>query len=104
MWSSQNTSSFNRELLITIWILVAARQLGFLDANECPKMCKLAYEYLKNTKGCKDSIYEYFTSEADADSLYIELIEELDRCILSYFAFHWSQTSLMISQVNHKKN
>ncbi|XP_004288444.1 PREDICTED: uncharacterized protein LOC101300668 [Fragaria vesca subsp. vesca] len=76
-----------------------ARQLGFSDANECPKMCKLAYEYLQNSKGCKDSIYEYFTSEADADSVYIEFTEELDRCILGYFAFHWSQTSHMISQV-----
>ncbi|XP_061991053.1 calmodulin calcium-dependent NAD kinase-like [Rosa rugosa] len=76
-----------------------ARQLGFLDANECPKMCKLAYKYLKNSEGCKDSIYEYFASEEDAESVYIEFTEELDRCILSYFAFHWSQTSHMISQV-----
>ncbi|KAM1984752.1 hypothetical protein TB2_012443 [Malus domestica] len=76
-----------------------ARQLGILDANECPQLCKLAYDYLRKTKGCEDNIYEYFALEADPDSLYINLIDEFDRCILSYFAFHWSQATIKISQV-----
>ncbi|KAL6343654.1 hypothetical protein AAG906_025019 [Vitis piasezkii] len=44
-------------------------------------------------------MYEYFSSQPDADSLYIKLVEELDRCTLSYFGFHWTQASLMINQV-----
>ncbi|CAB4292213.1 unnamed protein product [Prunus armeniaca] len=75
-----------------------ARQLGILDANECPQLCKLAYDYLRKSKGYED-IYAYLASEADADSLCISLMQEFERCILSYFAFHWSQATLMISQV-----
>ncbi|KAH9764583.1 calmodulin calcium-dependent NAD kinase [Citrus sinensis] len=37
--------------------------------------------------------------EAEPESLYVKLVEEFDRCILSYFTFHWSHASLMISQV-----
>uniref|UniRef100_A0A5B7AYA6 Zeta toxin domain-containing protein n=1 Tax=Davidia involucrata TaxID=16924 RepID=A0A5B7AYA6_DAVIN len=85
-----------------------ARQIGFNDASECPQLCKLAYEYLKTAKGFEGGIYEYFANEPNADSLYVKLVEELDRCILAYFAFHWSQASLMIRQVlsvgsEHKK-
>lgn len=76
-----------------------ARQMGFDDTNECPQLCKLAYEYLKKSKGCEDNIYEFFSKEAEPESLYVKLVEEFDRCILSYFAFHWSHASLMISQV-----
>lgn len=76
-----------------------ARQMGFDDTNECPQLCKLAYAYLKKSKGCEDNIYEYFSKEAEPESLYVKLVEEFDRCILSYFAFHWSHASLMISQV-----
>ncbi|KAH0993904.1 hypothetical protein GBA52_005387 [Prunus armeniaca] len=75
-----------------------ARQLGILDANECPQLCKLAYDYLRKSKGYED-IYAYLASEADAESLCISLMQEFERCILSYFAFHWSQATLMISQV-----
>lgn len=73
--------------------------MGFDDTNECPQLCKLAYEYLKKSKGCEDNIYEFFSKEAEPESLYVKLVEEFDRCILSYFAFHWSHASLMISQV-----
>ena len=73
--------------------------MGFRDGNECPQLCKLAYDYLRKVKGCEDRIYEYFANEAEADSLYIKLIEEFDKCILSYFAFHWGQASLLINQV-----
>ncbi|KAI4369674.1 hypothetical protein MLD38_018091 [Melastoma candidum] len=79
-----------------------ARQLGFGDAAECPQLCKLATEYLKRTKGCEDDIYEYLSSqegEGDPDALFVKLTEEMERCILSYFAFHWSQASAMINQV-----
>ncbi|XP_034685091.1 uncharacterized protein LOC117914041 [Vitis riparia] len=76
-----------------------ARQMGFADPDECPQLCNLAYDYLKKSKGCDENMYEYFSSQPDADSLYIKLVEELDRCTLSYFGFHWTQASLMINQV-----
>ncbi|XAR49025.1 UDP-N-acetylglucosamine kinase [Bertholletia excelsa] len=76
-----------------------ARQLGFEDASECPNLCKLADQYLKKSQGNEGSLFDYFGNEPDAESLYVELVEELDRCVLSYFAFHWSNASLMISQV-----
>ncbi|KAA8527712.1 hypothetical protein F0562_035419 [Nyssa sinensis] len=76
-----------------------ARQIGFNDASECSQLCKLAYEYLKRSKGCEDIIFEYFASDPNAKSLSVKLVEEFDRCILAYFAFHWSQASLMITQV-----
>lgn len=76
-----------------------ARQIGFADPNECPQLCKLAYDYLRKSKDCEGNIYEFFANEPEAESLYVKLIEELDRCILSYFAFHWTQVSHMITQV-----
>ncbi|KAL0548185.1 hypothetical protein IC582_012632 [Cucumis melo] len=85
-----------------------ARQLGISDVDECPQLCKLANNYLRKTKGCEEEIYAYFASEAEGESLYVKLVNEFDQCILSYFAFHWSQASLMITQVlgvdsEHKK-
>ncbi|KAK3043469.1 hypothetical protein RJ639_002048, partial [Escallonia herrerae] len=76
-----------------------ARQIGFKDGSECPKLCKLATEYLVKSKGSEGRIYEYFGHEPDLNFLYVKLVEEFDRCILGYFAFHWSHASLMISQV-----
>lgn len=76
-----------------------ARQMGFKDRRECPHLCKLASEYVKKTGGFEDDIYTFFANEPDADSLFVKLVEEFERCILSYFAFHWSQADLMISQV-----
>ncbi|KAI6694155.1 hypothetical protein NL676_021865 [Syzygium grande] len=76
-----------------------ARQLGFEDGRECPRLSKLAMEYLKRTKGCGEDIWEFFASEPDAESLCDKLMDEFERCILSYFAFHWSQAPAMISQV-----
>ncbi|KAK3190240.1 hypothetical protein Dsin_029801 [Dipteronia sinensis] len=76
-----------------------ARQLGFADANECPQLCKLAYDYLKKSKGCEDNMYDFFSNESEAESLYVKLVEEFDKCILGYFAFHWSQAPSMITQV-----
>ncbi|WCJ23949.1 P-loop containing nucleoside triphosphate hydrolases superfamily protein [Euphorbia peplus] len=76
-----------------------ARQLGFSDPNECPQLCKLAYDYLRKSKDCENNIYEFFANEPQAESLYVTLIEEFDKCIMSYFAFHWTQVSQMITQV-----
>ncbi|GLT78670.1 hypothetical protein SLA2020_501980 [Shorea laevis] len=76
-----------------------ARQLGFADASEIPQLSMLVYGYLKSSKGFKESIYEYLADDPAAETLYVKLIEELERCILSYFAFHWSQASTMISEV-----
>ncbi|KAJ0769992.1 putative calmodulin calcium-dependent NAD kinase NADKc [Helianthus annuus] len=45
-------------------------------------------------------MYVYFSNhKEEVESLSIKLVEELERCILSYFAFHWSHASLMINQV-----
>lgn len=76
-----------------------ARQMGFGDANECPQLCKLAYDYLKKSEGYDEMIFEYLAKEADAESLYVKLMGEFESCILSYFAFHWTQASHMITQV-----
>ncbi|XP_058105500.1 calmodulin calcium-dependent NAD kinase-like isoform X1 [Magnolia sinica] len=76
-----------------------ARQMGFGDMKECPQLCKLAYGYLTKSKGCEDNIYVYFSNDPNADSLCMKLIEEFDKCILAYFAFHWSHAPHMISQV-----
>ncbi|XAR57353.1 hypothetical protein NMG60_11025469 [Bertholletia excelsa] len=76
-----------------------ARQIGFEDPSECPQLCKLAYEYLMKSKDCESIIYEYLANEPNGEELYMKLVEEFDRCILSYFAFHWSQASHIISQV-----
>ncbi|KAK0608543.1 hypothetical protein LWI29_032147 [Acer saccharum] len=86
-------------IMLIVYILCTARQLGFADANECPQLCKLAYDYLKKSKGCEDNMYDYFSNESEAESLYVKLVEEFDKCILSYFAFHWSQAPSMITQV-----
>lgn len=76
-----------------------ARQLGFRDASEIPKLSNLAYNYLKKSKAFELSIYEYLADYPAAETLYVKLVEELERCILTYFAFHWNQASDMISQV-----
>ncbi|PPD85503.1 hypothetical protein GOBAR_DD17565 [Gossypium barbadense] len=76
-----------------------ARQMGFKDRRHCPLLCKLATEYIRKCDGCEEDIYTYFSNEPDVDSLFVKLVEEFERCILSYFAFHWSHADLMISQV-----
>ncbi|XP_011029881.1 PREDICTED: uncharacterized protein LOC105129489 isoform X8 [Populus euphratica] len=76
-----------------------ARQMGFADADECPRLCKLAYDYLKRSEGCEKNIYDFFANLPEFESLYVKLMEEFEKCILTYFAFHWSRASLFISQV-----
>lgn len=73
--------------------------MGFKDESECPRLGELVQEYLRRSKGCDNTIFEYFANEEDAESLYIKLENELERCILAYFAFHWSKASVFISQV-----
>ncbi|XP_058770790.1 calmodulin calcium-dependent NAD kinase-like isoform X2 [Vicia villosa] len=76
-----------------------ARQMGFVDAGEVPELCRLAQDYLRNSEGCKESIYQYVANGEDPNALYAKLIDEFERCILSYFAFHWNRASFIISQV-----
>ncbi|KAL4287926.1 hypothetical protein AHAS_Ahas19G0235000 [Arachis hypogaea] len=79
-----------------------ARQMGFEDASEVGELCKMAEEYLRKSKGCEESIYEYLANDGDnngSDLMYVKLIEEFERCILSYFSFHWNHASFLISQV-----
>lgn len=82
----------------------AARQIGFEDEKECPNLGKLAIDYLKKTKKCEENIYTYFRSNhhPDVESICIKLIEELDKCILGYFGFHWSHTNDTITKVEEK--
>lgn len=86
-------------LVLNWYICGAARQMGFADRRECPHLCKLASDYIKKTEGCEENIYEFFANDPDADSLFIKLIEEFERCTLSYFAFHWRHAHTMIGQV-----
>lgn len=81
-----------------------ARQLGFEDGSECPQLCKLAVDYLKRTEGCEGSIYEYFAGEPDSESLRDKLLNELERCILAYFSFHWDQATVIINQVTRYRD
>ncbi|XP_057423721.1 calmodulin calcium-dependent NAD kinase-like isoform X2 [Lotus japonicus] len=76
-----------------------ARQIGFEEEDQVPALCIVAQDYLRKSKGCDQSIYEYLANENDAGSLYVKLVDEFERCILSYFAFHWTQAPSMISQV-----
>lgn len=76
--------------------------MGFKDRKSCPHLCKLASEYIRKSEGCEDDLYAFFEKEPDADSLFVKLVEEFERCILSYFAFHWSHGDVLISQVSSR--
>ncbi|EPS72939.1 hypothetical protein M569_01820, partial [Genlisea aurea] len=76
-----------------------ARQFGFEDESECSDLVRLAYEYLKKSPGIDGKLFEYFSSQPNCEGLYVKLVRELERCILGYFAFHWSQAPQMITQV-----
>ncbi|THU65379.1 hypothetical protein C4D60_Mb05t03020 [Musa balbisiana] len=79
--------------------VIAARQMGIEDVNECPNLCKMAHDYLRRTKACEDNLFAFFANDPDHESLYVKLVEELDKCILGYFAFHWNHTTPLIKQV-----
>lgn len=74
--------------------------MGFSDRRHCPHLFKFAADYIMKAEGSEEEMYLFFAEEPQADSLFIKLIEELERCILSYFAFHWSNAPFMISQVS----
>ena len=94
-----NQEGFGLFIYVFIFCDWTARQVGFSDGSECVELCKLAIEYLKNPKACEEKICELFADEEDVKSLYVMLVEEFETCILSYFAFHWSQAAIMITQV-----
>jgi hypothetical protein len=77
----------------------AARQIGFDDAKECPHLCTLAYDYLRKNKGYEENIFAFFQSSADPEPLVVKFIEEIDKCIVAYFSFHWKYATYMITQV-----
>ncbi|QCE07654.1 P-loop containing nucleoside triphosphate hydrolase [Vigna unguiculata] len=77
-----------------------ARQLGFQDAEEVPHLCSLVQDYLKRSEECDGRIYEYISHSngENIDSLYIKLVDEIEKCILSYFSFNWNQAPSIINQ------
>jgi hypothetical protein len=79
--------------------MCAARQMGFEDISECPHLSKLANNYLRSSENCMEDIYGFFANVKDAESLYVKFVEELDKCILGYFAFHWDHATYLISSV-----
>lgn len=79
--------------------LFSATQIGFQDLNECPHLCTLSYDYLKKTEGYEQNLLAFFHNKMNPDALLVQLIEELDKCILSYFSFHWKFATHIITQV-----
>ncbi|KAM3294158.1 hypothetical protein ACQJBY_037201 [Aegilops geniculata] len=75
-----------------------ARQIGFEEASECPHLCKAANNYLRQTNNCMADVYGLLDGVPDADSLYVKLVDELERCILGYFAFHWDHSTTLVTQ------
>ncbi|PUZ54532.1 hypothetical protein GQ55_5G139300 [Panicum hallii var. hallii] len=76
-----------------------ATQIGFEDLNECPHLCALSYDYLKKTEGYEQNLLAFFHNRMNPDALLVQLIEELDKCILGYFSFHWKFATHIITQV-----
>ncbi|WVZ68635.1 hypothetical protein U9M48_017554 [Paspalum notatum var. saurae] len=76
-----------------------ATQIGFEDLNECPHLCTLSYDYLKKTEGYEQNLLAFFHNKMNPDALLVQLIEELDKCILGYFSFHWKFATHIITQV-----
>ncbi|GER56163.1 P-loop containing nucleoside triphosphatehydrolases superfamily protein [Striga asiatica] len=76
-----------------------ARQMGFKDESECPGLVKLGYEYMKRTKDADEKIFEYLANLPNAERLYVKLVEEFERCILGYLAFHWTHAPQIITQI-----
>ncbi|KAI5007293.1 calmodulin calcium-dependent NAD kinase [Hordeum vulgare subsp. vulgare] len=76
-----------------------ANQIGFEDPNQCPHLCTMAYDYLKKSQGYEQNLLAFFHNNMNPDALLVKLIEELDRCILGYFSFHWKCATHVITQV-----
>eukprot|EP01018_Ginkgo_biloba_P006753 Gb_05767 [translate_table: standard] len=82
------------------------RQLGSRENNTYPWLSKLADDYLRASRSTSDassgnilSHLSRLCSEEEIESLYAELVKEFEACILSYFAFHWDYSSVIIDQV-----
>jgi uncharacterized protein YutD len=59
----------------------------------------MACDYLKKSKGYEQNLLAFFHNNMNPDAMLVKLIEELDRCILSYFSFHWHCAAHVITQV-----
>ena len=84
---------------ILILLSFSARQIGFEDVKECPHLCTLAYDYLRKNKGYEENIFAFFQNNMDPEPLIVKFIEELDKCIVGYFSFHWKYATYIITQV-----
>ena len=82
------------------FVFFSATQISFEDLNECPHLCTLSYDYLKKTEGYEQNLLAFFHNKMNPDALLVQLIEELDKCILGYFSFHWKYATYIITQVN----
>ncbi|GLJ31600.1 hypothetical protein SUGI_0634280 [Cryptomeria japonica] len=87
------------------------RQLGIMTPDGDSRLSKLAEEYLRgdksNSDGSPESICLYLSDmypEGEIESLYKLIIDEIDSCILSYFAFQWDHSMFMINQVLQNKS
>ncbi|KAH9304588.1 hypothetical protein KI387_008992, partial [Taxus chinensis] len=83
-----------------------ARQLGIKDDKTRCWLSKLANDYLRegrrDSNKIQEDIFAFFTglcSPDEIDSLSLELIKEFEACMLTYFAFHWDHSSVIIHQV-----
>lgn len=83
----------------TKFLPLPATQIGFEDLNECPHLCALSYDYLKKTEGYEQNLLAFFHNKMNPDALLVQLIEEMDKCILGYFSFHWKYATHIITQV-----
>ena len=59
----------------------------------------MACDYLKKSQGYEQNLLAFFHNNMNPDAMLVKLIEELDRCILSYFSFHWKCATHVITQV-----
>lgn len=49
--------------------------------------------------GYEQNLLAFFHNKMNPDALLVQLIEELDKCILGYFSFHWKFATHIITQV-----
>nr|XP_027116428.1 uncharacterized protein LOC113734222 isoform X2 [Coffea arabica] len=85
--------------LISAATLYFRRRKSKSSSSEDHHLNKFLAPFLDKTESGRVGKLEKFSDYVDADSLYVKLVEEFERCILSYFAFYWSHASFMITQV-----
>ena len=55
----------------------ASTQMGLLDTDVCPQLCKLTYDHFGQNWRCENRIYDFFFFFANIpENLYLKLIEE----------------------------